>query len=164
MRIQLPIQIFKPTSTLTGESSRLKHVNICSGQAFLEPCEFNSITNFYKTYKYSSVSFKAEEVALVIDWEDSSSGSSTSEEDSDESFRLIKPISNLKESTNFSSTRTSMKGLQAAIAEGWLVQRARDMCSFSHDRYRQAAVAEAEKLSDEMIAKMSFRVRRLWSN
>lgn len=51
-----------------------------------------------------------------------------------------------------------MKGLQAAIAEGWLVQRARDMCSFSHDRYRQAAVVEAEKLSEETIAKMSFRV------
>lgn len=51
-----------------------------------------------------------------------------------------------------------MKGLQAAIGEGWLVQRARDMCSFSHDRYRQAAVAEAEKLPEEHFAKMSFRV------
>jgi hypothetical protein len=52
-----------------------------------------------------------------------------------------------------------MRGLQIAIAEGWLVQRARDMCSFAHDRYRQAAEAEALSLPDDLIAKMSFRVR-----
>lgn len=52
-----------------------------------------------------------------------------------------------------------MRGLQIAIAEGWLVQRARDMCSFAHDRYRQAAEAEALNLPSDLIAKMSFRVR-----
>lgn len=52
-----------------------------------------------------------------------------------------------------------MRGLQIAIAEGWLVQRARDMCSFAHDRYRQAAEAEAMNLPSDLIAKMSFRVR-----
>ena len=52
-----------------------------------------------------------------------------------------------------------MRGLQVAISEGWLVQRARDMCSFAHDRYRQAAEAEALSLPNDMIAKMSFRVR-----
>jgi len=51
-----------------------------------------------------------------------------------------------------------MRGLQIAISEGWLVQRARDMCSFAHDRYRQAAEAEALSLPDDLIAKMSFRV------
>lgn len=105
----------------------------------------------------TSVRFKADEVALVIDWDDSSS-SGSSEESSDESFTL-KAVSNAKESSNLSSTRSSMKGLQAAIAEGWLVQRARDMCSFSHDRYHQAALVEAEKLAEETTAKMSFRVR-----
>jgi hypothetical protein len=54
-----------------------------------------------------------------------------------------------------------MRGLQVAISEGWLVQRARDMCSFAHDRYRQAAEAEALSLPNDMIAKMSFRVRVL---
>jgi hypothetical protein len=52
-----------------------------------------------------------------------------------------------------------MRGLQVAISEGWLVQRARDMCSFAHDRYRQAAEAEALSLPNDIIAKMSFRVR-----
>ncbi|KAJ3003995.1 hypothetical protein NUW54_g5022 [Trametes sanguinea] len=32
------------------------------------------------------------------------------------------------------------------------------MCSFSHDRYRQAAQAEAESQPEETIAKMSFRI------
>jgi hypothetical protein len=52
-----------------------------------------------------------------------------------------------------------MRGLQVAISEGWLVQRARDMCSFAHDRYRQAAEAEALSLPNDLVAKMSFRVR-----
>jgi hypothetical protein len=52
-----------------------------------------------------------------------------------------------------------MRGLQVAISEGWLVQRARDMCSFAHDRYRQAAEVEALSLPDDLLAKMSFRVR-----
>jgi hypothetical protein len=51
-----------------------------------------------------------------------------------------------------------MRGLQLAVAEGWLITRARDMCSFAHDRYRQAAQAEAANLAPEAIAKMSFRV------
>jgi hypothetical protein len=71
-----------------------------------------------------------------------------------------------------------MRGLQMAIAEGWLVQRvyiasylpfgvlllsislgARDMCSFAHDRYRQAAEADAQMLPEESSARMRFRVR-----
>jgi hypothetical protein len=37
------------------------------------------------------------------------------------------------------------------------------MCSFAHDRYRLAAQAEAEALPEESIAKMSFRVRLMFS-
>ncbi|KII94402.1 hypothetical protein PLICRDRAFT_695401 [Plicaturopsis crispa FD-325 SS-3] len=99
--------------------------------------------------------FKATEVSFMMDWEDSS-GSSGSEEEED-MWNLSKALSNIKETSN-ASTRGSMRGLQAAIAEGWLVQLARDMCTFSHDRYRQAAQAEAESLSEETIAKMSFRI------
>ena len=63
---------------------------------------------------------------------------------------------------NTNNPRGSIVGLSKALEEGWLIQRARDMCSFSHDRYRQAAQAEAAGLSEDTIAKMSFRVR--WSH
>lgn len=97
------------------------------------------------------VSFKVTEVALMMDWEDSS-GSSGNDEN------LHKAVSNLRD-TGSGTAKGSMKGLQLALAEGWLIQRARDMCSFAHDRYRQAAQAEAEALPEESTAKMSFRVR-----
>lgn len=102
--------------------------------------------------------FKVTEVALMMDWEDSSG--SSSEEEVEDMWNLHKAVSNFRDqgSTN---TRGSMRGLQLALSEGWLIQRARDMCSFSHDRYRQAAQAEADALPESSIAKMSFRV--LWT-
>ena len=93
-----------------------------------------------------------------MDWDDSggeSSGSGTEEEHKD-MWNVSKAVNTLKETS--STTRRSIRGLQTAIAEGWLIQRARDMCSFAHDRYRQAAQAEAESQPEEAIAKMSFRV------
>ena len=99
--------------------------------------------------------FKVTVVALLMDWDDSEeSNSSGTEEDNKDMWNVSKAVSILKEST----TRRSVRGLQTAIAEGWLVQRARDMCSFSHDRYRQAALAEAEDQPEESTSKMSFRV------
>lgn len=100
--------------------------------------------------------FKADEVASVIDWEDSSSGSD-GESEADEAWRS-QPVPSMKELTGRSATRSSIKGLQAAIAEGWLMQRARDMCSFAHDRHRQTAIAMAEKLPEGTIANMSLRI------
>ncbi|TDL28897.1 histidine kinase [Rickenella mellea] len=102
------------------------------------------------------VSFKATEVALMIDWEDSG-GSSGSEDESEDAWNLSKAVSNMKEAS-LSTSRGSMRGLQIAIAEGWLVQRARDVCIFAHDKYRQAAIVEAESLPEETLAKMSFRI------
>ncbi len=81
-----------------------------------------------------------------------SSGSSGSEDEHDERWALHK----VDAKTN--APRGSIVGLQKALDEGWLIQRARDMCSFSHDRYRQAAQAEATSLPEETISKMSFRV------
>jgi hypothetical protein len=101
-------------------------------------------------------SFKVTEVALMMDWEDSS-GSSGNEDESKNIWNLHEAASNLQE-TGSAGTRGSMRGLQMALAEGWLIQRARDMCSFAHDRYRQAAQAVAEALPEESIAKMFFRV------
>lgn len=101
-------------------------------------------------------SFKVTEVALMMDWEDSS-GSSGSDDEPDNMWNLHKAVSNLRD-TGSGSSRGSMRGLQFALAEGWLIQRARDMCSFAHDRYRQAAQAEADALPEESIRKMSFRV------
>lgn len=91
-----------------------------------------------------------------MDWEDSS-GSSGSDDEPDNMWNLHKAVSNLRD-TGSGSSRGSMRGLQFALAEGWLIQRARDMCSFAHDRYRQAAQAEADALPEESIRKMSFRV------
>lgn len=54
-----------------------------------------------------------------------------------------------------------MKGMHLAMAEGWIVQRARDKCSFSHDRHRQAADAYRDSIPveerNEMMLKVSLR-------
>ena len=92
----------------------------------------------------------------MMDWEDSSG--SSSDEDTDGMWNIPKTIRAGGE-TALSTSRGSMRGLQIAFQEGWLVQRARDMCSFAHDRYRQAAQAEAANLPEGAIPKMSFRVR-----
>jgi hypothetical protein len=89
---------------------------------------------------------------------DSPSGSSGSDFDTEDDRSSNRLVSIFREKST-SATRRSMRGLQIAISEGWVVQRARDMCSFAHDRYRQAAEAEALSLPDDLIAKMSFRVR-----
>jgi hypothetical protein len=101
--------------------------------------------------------FKTTDVAVVMDHDSpSSSSSSDFETEDDQSSDSLMPTSR---GSSASGTRRSMRGLQIAISEGWLVQRARDMCSFAHDRYRQAAEAEAFNLPHDLIAKMSFRVR-----
>ncbi|KAG6891107.1 hypothetical protein C0995_014197 [Termitomyces sp. Mi166 len=92
--------------------------------------------------------FKITEVALMMDWEDSS------DDESDDIWNLHKA----KNLSNTSNTRASMRGLQLALQEGWLVQRAREMCSWTHDRYRQAAQAEADALPPMTISKMSLRI------
>lgn len=92
----------------------------------------------------------------MMDWEDSS-GSSGSEEEQEESWNISQAVSNMRE-TRLSTTRGSMRGLQIAIAEGWLIHRARDMCAFAHDRYRQAAIVESRRYPEDKLAKMAFRV------
>ncbi|KAN0138534.1 hypothetical protein V8E53_003522 [Lactarius tabidus] len=97
--------------------------------------------------------FKTTDVAAVMD-HDSLSGSSGS--DTEDGSPSESTSATREKSTT--TTRRSMRGLQIAIAEGWLVQRARDMCSFAHDRYRQATEAEVLNLPSDLIAKMSFRI------
>lgn len=92
----------------------------------------------------------------MMDWDDSSG--SSSDDDADEMWHLPKAV-NRTADTSGSTSRGSMRGLQLAIQDGWLVQRARDMCSFTHDRFRQAAQAEAASIPDTTTSKMSFRVR-----
>ncbi|KAI0005369.1 hypothetical protein BJV74DRAFT_875326 [Russula compacta] len=99
--------------------------------------------------------FRTTDVVAVMD-HDSPSGSSGSDLDTEENRSSNNSVSIPREKST-STARRSMRGLQIAIDEGWLVQRARDMCSFAHDRYRQAAEAEALSLQDDLIAKMSFR-------
>lgn len=92
----------------------------------------------------------------MMDWEDHSG--SGGEDEVDHKWNLHKAVTHLRDAGS-NVTRSSMRGLQLALSEGWLIQRARDMCSFAHDRYRQAAQAETESLPSDVIAKMSFRVR-----
>ena len=103
--------------------------------------------------------FKTTDVAAVMD--DSPSSSSSSDFDTEDD-RSSNGLVHTSRERSTSATRRSMRGLQVAISEGWLVQRARDMCSFAHDRYRQAAEAEALNLPNDLIAKMYFRVRFFW--
>jgi len=100
--------------------------------------------------------FKVTEIALMMDWEDTAMVSGDEDEHND-MRNLHKAVSNLRD-TGSNSAHIAMRGLQLAVTEGWLITRARDMCSFAHDRYRQAAQAEAANLAPEAIAKMSFRV------
>ncbi|KAG5723159.1 Peroxide stress-activated histidine kinase mak2 [Termitomyces sp. T112] len=95
--------------------------------------------------------FKITEVALMMDWEDSS------DDETDDIWNLHKA----KNLLNISNSRASMRGLQLALQEGWLVQRAREMCTWTHDRYRQAAQAEADALPQMTISKMSLRIIRM---
>ncbi|KAF9243774.1 STKc type histidine kinase [Melanogaster broomeanus] len=103
---------------------------------------------------FFGTTFRAKEVALLIDWEDSSG--SSSDEEGEENWDLSKTMSVLK--NRGLTSGDSMRGLQGAINEGWLIQRGPDTCSFAHDRYRQAVQQEASTLSDTVLSKMSFRI------
>jgi hypothetical protein len=96
----------------------------------------------------------------MMDWEDTSSHSS--DEEIEDKWNLHEVVSNMRDPGSANS-RGSLRGLQVALTEGWLIQRARDKCSFAHDRYRQAAQTEAENLPQTSIAKMSIRVSSLYS-
>lgn len=92
------------------------------------------------------------EVALMMDWSSGNEG----DEEPVETWDFAKALSTVNdESTNIGK---SIRGQQVAISEGWLVNRARDMCSFTHDRYRQAAQAELDTFPEEAVAKMSLKV------
>lgn len=89
-------------------------------------------------------------VSISDDLNGSSATSVVSDGDRDASSAPASP-SNLY-------SKPSMRGLQHALAQGWLVQRARDMCSFTHDRYRQAATHMAGQLPDIVVMRMCLRV------
>ncbi|KAJ7124823.1 hypothetical protein C8R43DRAFT_1090617 [Mycena crocata] len=107
--------------------------------------------------------FNLTEIAQLIDGEDSNSGSS-GEEEGEERWSIARAVSNVPDAAPMGNASASMRGLQMAIDEGWIIQRARDMCSFAHDRYRQAAQADAASLSEDIIAKMSFRIILMMMN
>jgi hypothetical protein len=92
------------------------------------------------------------EVALMMDWSSGNEG----DEEPVETWDFTNALSTAnEESTNIGQ---SIRGQQIAISEGWLVNRARDMCGFTHDRYRQAAQAELDVFPEETVAKMSLKV------
>lgn len=88
----------------------------------------------------------------MMDWSSGTEG----DEEPVETWDFSKAVSTANdESPNIGK---SIRGQQIAISEGWLVNRARDMCSFSHDRFRQAAQAELDTFPEETVAKMSLKV------
>ncbi|KAJ7480148.1 hypothetical protein B0H11DRAFT_2026757 [Mycena galericulata] len=102
--------------------------------------------------------FNLTEIAQLIDGEDNSSGSS-GEEEGEERWSIARAVSNVPDTAaSMGNASASIRGLQMALEEGWIIQRARDMCSFAHDRYRQAAQTEAESLPEDLVAKMSLRI------
>ncbi|KAJ7275535.1 histidine kinase [Mycena haematopus] len=108
--------------------------------------------------------FNLTEIAQLIDGEDSSSGSSGDEEGEERGWSIARAVSNVPDTASTGNASASMRGLQRAIAEGWIIQRARDMCSFAHDRYRQAAQADVASLPEEVYAKMNFRIIGMMMN
>lgn len=88
----------------------------------------------------------------MMDW---SSGSEDDEEPV-ETWDFAKALSMVNDES--ASIGKSISGQQIAISEGWLINRARDMCNFTHDRYRQAAQAELDTFPEEVVAKMSLKV------
>lgn len=85
----------------------------------------------------------------MMHWDDT--GSSSSDEDMDYASSKSDAESN-------AHSKWSTVALQKCIEDGWLVQRARDKCSFAHDRYRQAAQAEVASLPEIVRAKMSYKI------
>lgn len=65
----------------------------------------------------------------------------------------------LQEHAQSNTGRESMRGLQIAIQEGWLNQRGRELCSFTHDRYLHAAHDLAR--NEWPVSTMSYRVSSL---
>jgi len=89
----------------------------------------------------------------MMDW---SSGGGEGDEEPVETWDFAKALSTVNDES--ASIGKSIGGQQIAISEGWLVNRARDTCSFTHDRYRQAAQAELDTFPEEAVAKMSLKV------
>jgi hypothetical protein len=121
------------------------------GHLCLVPRELPFIQRLYNTNFTLCSRFKVAEVGFMMHWEDSTTGAQgDNNADFSKAFRE-------HASMQTNSGRESMHGLQVALQEGWLVQRGRELCSFSHDRYHQAArdLAKAEW----PVAKMSYRVR-----
>ncbi|KAH7104691.1 hypothetical protein BKA62DRAFT_693063 [Auriculariales sp. MPI-PUGE-AT-0066] len=90
--------------------------------------------------------FKVSEVANVMDREDGGLDP--------EIETLWSPAS----TPHTGTVKSSARGLHSATAEGWLVQRARDMCSWTHDRYKSAVLELAKTLPQTVVEGMSLRV------
>jgi hypothetical protein len=98
------------------------------------------------------ISFKIQEVTFMVHWEDANVGWTADDETED--LDLSKVIREHAQSSN--AGRESMRGLQIAIQEGWLVQRGRELCSFAHDHYMHASYTYAT--AEWPVPKMSLRV------
>ncbi|KAF7324347.1 Histidine kinase [Mycena venus] len=97
------------------------------------------------TFLISNLRELPDEARMYLTWAamfGETSGSSGEEEGEERSWSIARAVSNAPDTAPMGNASASMRGLQKAIDEGWVIQRARDMCSFAHDRYRQAAQAD----------------------
>ena len=99
--------------------------------------------------------FKANDIANMMD-SDKRSGSGEDDSGSAGSSSEHEMDGATMHPTGYS--RPSMRGLQQVVGQGWIIQRARDMCSFTHDKYRQAATHMAGQLPDITIMRMCLKV------
>jgi hypothetical protein len=107
----------------------------------------------------SEHSFKTTDVANMMDSqaedaEEDARDTPASHESSSEPDRDAGDIV----STTVGYSRASIRGLQQVLAQGWLIPRARDMCGFTHDKYRQAATHMASQLPDLDVMHMCLKV------
>jgi hypothetical protein len=114
--------------------------------------------------------FRINDIATMVDWDEGGNPDdldliqqlgkrkSASSSSSSSSSLLSSKAVERAPSAEMAYSKPSMRGLQQVLAQGWLVQRARDMCSFMHDRYRQAAIHMASQLPDITLMRMCLRV------
>ena len=96
------------------------------------------------------------ELKVLTEW--AVYGSSGSEDETDARLLNQPPTDFALASTRPSGTHQPTQGLQIALSESWIECRGREICSFTHDRYRDAVEIEIQSRPVEYIAKVSLKV------
>ena len=96
------------------------------------------------------------ELKVLTEW--AVYGSSGSEDETDARLHIHSPTNSALTFTRPSGINQPTQGLQVALSESWIECRNREICSFTHDRYRDAVEIEIQSRPVEYIAKISLKV------